>query len=191
MNGMRASGATLRERFAAHHPRRRRARRTRYGRRPALLSRIQNDAVRRLTPTRRAATNLHVIDDVVRARADIMAHRQRITVDRDTVVVFADDEPMANWGHECRYMLYDARTGARYREVSARFPPFLVDPPPQFRAFHAPVVLERPAPAMHPLPRLPRFPLRVRDGRRYAVLYSGASNDRHVNDLEFLWRTAP
>lgn len=156
---------------------------------PALLSRIQNDAVRRLTPTRRAATNLHVIDDVVRARADIMAHRQRITVDRDTVVVFADDEPMANWGHECRYLLYDARTGARYREVSARFPPFLVDPPPQFRAFHTPVVLERPAPAMHPLPRLPRFPLRVRDGRRYAVLYSGASNYRHVNDLEFLWRT--
>jgi hypothetical protein len=128
-----------------------------------------------------------VIDDLQKAGATLMAHRQSIAIDRDTAVVFADDEPQANWAHQCRYLLYATDSGKLYREVPARFPPFLVEPPPHIRAFHQPIIMK--AGEIHPVPPAIRLPFRVRDGRRYAILYSGASNYRHVNDLEFLYRS--
>jgi hypothetical protein len=36
---------------------------------------------------------------------------------------FIDQEPMANWGHSCRYILIDRNTGQAL-SFSARFPPF-------------------------------------------------------------------
>lgn len=154
--------------------------------RPDLLKTIQTDAVRRLPFARRTTSHLFVLDDLHKSGATLMAHRQSIPIDRDTAVVFADDEPAKNWAHQCRYLLFAADNGQLYREVPARFPPFLVEPPPHFRAFHQPVVVQ--PGATHPVAPLIRMPFRIRDGRRYAILYSGASNNRHVNDLEFLYR---
>jgi hypothetical protein len=34
-----------------------------------------------------------------------------------------------------------------------------------------------------------KWPLRLPKGRRHAILFSGASNNRHTNDLEYLYRT--
>jgi hypothetical protein len=45
-------------------------------------------------------------------------------------------------------------------------------------------------PAIHSYPLRPDLILRPRySGRRYAILFSGMSNNRHTNDLEFLYRT--
>lgn len=154
---------------------------------PDLLKTIQTDAVRRLPFARRTASHLFVLDDLRKAGAAVMAHRQSIPIDRDTAVVFADDEPQKNWAHDCRYLLYAADSGQLYREVPARFPPFLGESPPHFRAFHQPVVVQ--PGAVHAVSPAIRMPFRIRDGRRFAILYSGASNNRHVNDLEFLYRT--
>ncbi|TCP43251.1 caspase family protein [Rhodovulum marinum] len=152
-----------------------------------LLRKIQNGALRRLPARRRQATNLFVLDDVQKPGALLRARHQEIPVDRDTAVIFADDEPLANWSHDCRYLLHDARTGEMYREVQAGFPPFLLDPPDTFRAFHLPVVAQNPLRRVWTLER-ERFVFRLPKGRRYAILYSGASNNRHVNDMEFLYR---
>ncbi len=48
---------------------------------------------------------------------------QPVAIDRDCYVAFVDAQPHANWGHACRYLLIDARTG----EVTShprRFPAF-------------------------------------------------------------------
>jgi hypothetical protein len=126
---------------------------------------------------------------VLKSGSEILAYKQRIPLERDSVMVFADDAPRFNWGHSCRYLLHDANTGDFYREVKAEFPPYLVGAAPRtYQVFHQPVRIIDPELYYPILPRL-RCPIRWPRGTRYAVLFSGASNNRHTNDLEFLYRT--
>lgn len=152
------------------------------------LRTIQDDAFRRLTARRRASTNLYVLEDIQPAKSEIKAGHQIIPIKQPTAVVFVDDEPMANWSHDCRYELYDADSGKLYQEVKAGFPPFLVNVPASFKAFHCPVVAHNPLRKMWAQDLGIAFPWKIRKGNRYAILYSGASNNRHTNDLEFLYR---
>ena len=152
------------------------------------LRAIQDGAFRRLSTKRRATTNLFVLEDVQPAKSVIQAGHQAIPMKQDTAVVFVDDEPLANWSHDCRYLLHDADSGKLYQEVKAGFPPFLVNEPPTFKAFHTPVVAQNPLRKIWRLEKKIPFPWRIRKGQRYAVLFSGASNNRHTNDLEFLYR---
>lgn len=152
------------------------------------LRAIQGSAFRQLSTKRRASTNLYVLEDVQPAKSIIKAGHQAIPIKQPTAVVFVDDEPMANWSHDCRYLLHDADSGELYQEVRAGFPPFLVDPPPTFKAFHTPVVAQNPLRKIWRLDLEIAFPWRRPKGKRYAVLFSGASNNRHTNDLEFLYR---
>lgn len=46
-----------------------------------------------------------------------------IHVPSDALVAFIDQEPTANWGHACRYVLVELSTG-RVSSWDARFPPF-------------------------------------------------------------------
>lgn len=155
---------------------------------PHTLRVVKDNALRRLSASRRATTNLYVMEDIQPADSVISARHQRITIDRPTAVVFVDDDPTANWSHQCRYLLHDAETGEQYQEVHAGFPPFLVNVPDTFQAFHMPVVAQNPLRKIWSLDLEVAFPLRVRKGNRYAILFSGASNNRHTNDLEFLYR---
>ena len=126
---------------------------------------------------------------------------ERLEFDRQTQVVFVDDEPGKNFGHRCHYLLYDAKTGRYLRKVRVNFPHFMSKKPDNIELFRTcetagPFRRRRRMRQAFDLPRisayakLAPFPLRFRvRGRRYAILYSGDSNGRHVNDLEFLYRT--
>jgi Peptidase C13 family len=153
-----------------------------------IIRRIQDHAVSRLSWSRVKATNLHIQTSALREGSVIRAHRQEIRLRRESIMVFADDAPMFNWSHPCRYLLYDARTAEHYQEVHAEFPPYLTDIPQEFIAFHQPVRLDV-YDRYWPLKPILRCPFRFPKGQRYAVLFSGASNNRHTNDLEFLYRT--
>jgi hypothetical protein len=151
------------------------------------LRAIQDHAVTRHPWSKMKTTNLFIRKSVLKAGSAILAYRQEIPLRRDTVMVFADDAPQFNWSHPCRYLLYDARTNEAYDEVPAQFPPYMTQVPNDFEPFHMPVRLD--VPDIHwPIWQLPRWPVRFPKGQRYAVLYSGASNNRHTNDLEFLYR---
>jgi len=154
------------------------------------LRAVQDGAFRMLSTKRRASTNLFVLEDIQPAKSVIKAGHQTIPINQPTAVVFVDDEPMANWSHNCRYLLHDANSGKLYQEIKAGFPPYLVNPPPTFKAFHCPVVAQNPLRKIWSLDieDVIAFPWRIPKGRRYAVLFSGASNNRHTNDLEFLYR---
>jgi hypothetical protein len=160
-----------------------------------LMEEVRADALNRQAWNRSRATNLYVDTATVNGDQVINAGHQTIEVKRDSIVVFADDAPLYNWSHPCRYLMYDARNGDMYREVHATFPPYLADAPSSFKAFNRPVTF--PVPDMFRVAwperrdlskRLGKLTL-YRRGKRYAVLFSGASNNRHVNDLEFLYRT--
>ncbi|MBL8415909.1 MAG: hypothetical protein JNM42_15870 [Propionivibrio sp.] len=154
-----------------------------------ILGTVKSGVVSGLSWRAARSTNLHVESSVLVKGDKLLAYKQRIPIERDTVMVFADDAPQYNWAHPCRYLLHDAKTGEFYREVKAQFPPYMTGEAPRtFQAFHQPVrILD--AELYYPvLPRL-RCPIRWTKGQRYAVLFSGASNNRHTNDLEFLYRT--
>ena len=153
------------------------------------LRAIQDGTFRRLSAKRRATTNLYVLEDVQPAQSVIKAGHQKIPIKQPTAVVFVDDEPMANWSHDCRYLLHDADSGKLYQEVKAGFPPYLVNLPDTFKAFHTSVVAQNPLRKIWKLELEVAFPWPIRKGKdRYAILFSGSSNYRHANDLEFLYR---
>jgi hypothetical protein len=154
---------------------------------PVVNERIQSDARMRLAFERRKPSNLWIESEVLRRGQTIDARHQQIEVERDTVMVFADDAPLANWGHPCRYLLYESENGELYKTVEAQFPPYLTKVPDSFVAFHVPVQWvpsEILWPVYRPWWRWPWY----RSGDWYAVLFSGSSNNRHTNDLEFLYR---
>ena len=125
----------------------------------------------------------------------------KIEFEEPTHVVFVDDEPGKNFGHRCHYLLYKAEGGKFIRKVPAKFPYFMLSTPDTLKLFRTCKTIEgykrkkkmripfelaklSAYAKLDPLPL--KFMIR---GRRYAILYSGGSNGRHVNDLEFLYRT--
>ncbi len=151
-----------------------------------VLQKIRQHAFETLHAGNRQITNLYVDESIHEKGAKLGPDFQKIEADRNSFLVFADHDPLANFGHPCTYLLYEAENGNFYREVPARFPPYTVKPPASLKGFHLPVQF-RSGPQFH-IPPIFRCPIIIPDGTRYAILYSGMSNMRHLNDLEFAYR---
>ncbi len=132
-------------------------------------------------------SNFYIQEDVFPVRQSLPVPRQKVVARKPTIMVFVDDAPLYNWAHPCRYVLHDAETGEVYDEVPAQFPPYILDKelPKSFVAFHTPVVLADPK--FYPIQYRPIWRFWA-TGKRYAILFSGMSNNRHTNDLEFAYR---
>jgi hypothetical protein len=65
----------------------------------------------------------YVTESAVSGGTKLDIPRAPIEVPWDAHVGFIDREPMANWGHSCRYVLIGHNAG-EYRSIEARFPPF-------------------------------------------------------------------
>ena len=152
-----------------------------------LFDRVRTHAFQSLHAAKKQTTNLYLDQKVYEKGAKLGPEFQKIVVDKPSLLVFADDDPLANFGHDCRYLLYDAATGEPHRVIAARFPPYLKKPPETLVAFHQPIQLKA-NPDLFWIPPILRCPILRPDGNRYAILYSGMSNRRHLNDLEFCYR---
>ena len=149
---------------------------------------IRDQAFRAVDPGRLGQVNLYLDRRTVAAGERLGPAFQELRAPRPSVLVFADDEPTANFGHSCRYLLFDPESGELHTELPARFPPWEARIPASLEPFHQPV---RPVPTeslYHIKPEL-RCPILIPRGRRYAIFYSGMSNTRHLNDMEFGYRT--
>ncbi|MGB9175298.1 MAG: hypothetical protein WCB46_00995, partial [Methanoregula sp.] len=159
-----------------------------------IQSQIKKNEVqhlRSLVADKRA--NLYLHEEVLAKGVTLKGLELKVPVERETAFVFVDLAPGYNWAHACEYHLYDAKTGELYKTVRTSFPPSDFFPPPEtMTAFHMPVKLidtkkqrtawkKRTKPVTRALSTAP--------GERYAILYAGAANNRHTNDLEFLYRT--
>ena len=152
-----------------------------------IFEQVQEHAVRRLRWPQRQTANLYLDRRVIERGAMIGPEHMKVVTERPTILVFVDEEPLANFGHACRYLLYDAGSGKLDREIHAQLPPFREKPPETLRPFHRPVRFLPPQ-VLHPLRPHFRCPP-LWDRGRYAILWSGMSNKRHLNDMEFLYRT--
>jgi len=137
--------------------------------------------------------NLQIYDEVLNRGEKLKVFESEVDIPRDTAFVLADLAPQYNWAHPCEYLLHDAQTGVLYEKVDASFPPpQLKRNPENVEFFHNPVnLIDTTARSFR---RRPSGPPRLNalanhPGERYAILYSGDSNYRHVNDIEFLYRT--
>ncbi|MGA2595948.1 MAG: hypothetical protein ABSH09_02940 [Bryobacteraceae bacterium] len=153
-----------------------------------VFTTIQRDAFERLSPRQRETTNLFIDKKVYAAGETIGNSVQKIKVETASVLVFADDHPLANFGHDCRYLLYHPENGTLQREILARFPPSAGTFERKMVVFNEPVkfIARGPLPPVVPEWFCPRL---VPKGNRYAILAAGCTQARHLNDMEFAYRT--
>jgi hypothetical protein len=122
----------------------------------------------------------------------ILADRKReIPTERASYHVFADLSPLSNWGHPARHLFFDPENGELMHSESSLFPPLdFVNEAGSFEPLHVPKVYMAPVNAPFFLPRTAARAARRRNrpGRAHAILFSGNSDNRHVNDMEFLFR---
>ena len=119
----------------------------------SVFRRVRAHAFGTLSFERRQTTNLHLDEHIYDRGETIGPEFQRIVAQRPSILVFADDNPRANFGHDCRYLLYDAATGAFERQAPARFPPIAdAKQPKTLRAFHEPVRFDPNPILFHPFP---------------------------------------
>jgi hypothetical protein len=155
-----------------------------------VLQRVQSHAFEHLSFAQRETTNLHIDMRTYEKGETIGPEFQRIVAPQSSILVFADDEPRANFGHTCRYLLYENKTGEFVQETRARFPPVAdAKQTRMLKPFHEPVRLIENPNLFRPFKPIWRCPIIVPEGTRYAILFSGMTNKRHLNDMEFLYRT--
>ena len=85
--------------------------------------RIASIVIEALEPAERANGVAYLCDTPFAAGQTLAVPLQPIAIGRDCYVAFIDAQPLANWGHACRYLLIDARTGEATSHPR-RFPAF-------------------------------------------------------------------
>lgn len=76
-----------------------------------------------LTPAERECGVVYVSAEPVVSGTELQLPRCAIKAPWNALLSFVDGEPLANWGHPCRYILVNVQTGET-RSFEARFPPF-------------------------------------------------------------------
>lgn len=154
---------------------------------------ITRDVLHSLTAAGvRRTANAHLYDKIVEPGTVLRGLAERVEVDTPSALVLVDLMPDHNWAHPCEWRLYRAGDGRHHRTIQAHFPPgLMVRDAARTQAIHRPVAPRDIAPARRRgRPAKPTVnSLLNHPGQRFAILFSGASNNRHVNDLEFLYRT--
>jgi hypothetical protein len=99
--------------------------------------------VAQLTSAERERGIAYLLEETVPSGATLEFPKCSIPVPWEARVAFVDREPLANWGHSCRYILIDRATGEAL-SVEARFPPFRRDGERRWRVvYRAPGVPDK------------------------------------------------
>ena len=155
------------------------------------LRRIRSQAFATLTPQTAAIHHLGVVPRVLRKGETLKLVDRRIKVPADSVLVFEDLMPGANFGHPCRYLFHSPKDGSILQTVEAEFPPEVADIALLPAYFHEPLaqpVSRQNLYAKVDWSKIAYYPW-LRDDNRFALLWtSQISNRRHVEDTEFAYR---
>jgi len=113
---------------------------------------------------------------------------------RETALILVDLAPLYNWGHPCIIQFFDVETNEIYESIQTNMPPdSFWGEREKYEAIHAPVQFPNEEWAVDA--DTPEDTSALNDvlatvaGNKYAILFSGASENRHLNDMEFLYRT--
>jgi hypothetical protein len=156
-----------------------------------VLESVRAGAFATLTPRTAAETHLSLVPRIYPEGHSLQLVDREISVPADSVIVFEDLLPGANFGHPCRYLFHSPRDGRLLHSEDASFPPEVAEPQVAVEAFHAPLVLATSSPIVYSpklLSKIGQHPWLI-DDNRYALLFtSQISNRRHVEDVEFAYR---
>src|SRR5678815_5813677 len=104
-----------------------------------MLDRVRSHAYAMLTPQTAAVHHLGVVPRMLRKGEVLKLVDRRIKVPEDSVLVFEDQMPGANFGHPCRYLFHSPSDGSLLHTVEAMFPPEVADSALVPQYFHAPL----------------------------------------------------
>ncbi|MHC4692712.1 MAG: hypothetical protein ACYS67_08215 [Planctomycetota bacterium] len=96
------------------------------------VSRICELALDAMSTEDRSKQVVYVDETVHSSQSDLYIGKTCLRLAYDAVVVFIDEEPGVNWGHACRYLIYNIETG-ELSEVRESFPPSLTEAPRTYR----------------------------------------------------------
>ena len=164
-----------------------------------LARRVRKIALDALPPRQRATSNLYMDQWDVPAGTKLGTSFENVLVERDSILCFADHQPLANFAHPCAYFLHDARNGELFAHAPAQFPPYPKEGIHLMDLFYRAV---KPAETLAPVIRRrrssgkgcePHMESLLSGGGapaapRCAILLAGNSDPHHANDLELSWR---
>lgn len=107
---------------------------------------IKNDAMRRyfLDKTASLDPTMYIEQRMYKQGDALHLADQNIAFDRPSFYVFIDEQPAYNWGHSCKYFIYDAMSGEFLKEIHANFPPFFSESPSEtLELFRVPECFKR------------------------------------------------
>ena len=156
----------------------------------SIKEKIKQDAIAHTREQKIEQTaNLHFFTEALEVGQKLRAGPLEAEIKTKTALVFVDLMPNYNWAHPAKIMLYDAEKGQLYKTLETRFPPTIMEnQPSKVETISQPVKMidtqkDRIVKVVPGV--IPKISL----VKRYAILFSGNSNNRHLNDLEFLYRT--
>ena len=104
-----------------------------------VLESVRAEAFAMLTPRTAASTHLGLVHRVYPEGHELRLVDRTIVVPADSILVFEDQMPGANFGHPCRYLFHSPHDGRLLHTAEAFFPPEVADPNPKIEEFHAPL----------------------------------------------------
>ncbi|MGZ4391275.1 MAG: C13 family peptidase [Gaiellaceae bacterium] len=156
-----------------------------------VLESVRSEAFAMLTPRTAASTHLGLIHRVYPKGHVLRLVDREIRVPAESIIVFEDQLPGANFGHPCRYLFHSPEDGRLLHVEEAFFPPDVAEPHTAIDEFHAPLKPAVASPLVYDAikwAKLPHYPWLV-DDNRFALLFtSQISNRRHVEDVELAYR---
>ncbi|MEJ2355530.1 MAG: hypothetical protein P8Y62_06500 [candidate division WOR-3 bacterium] len=91
-----------------------------------IKNKIKEDVINRYAgQTAGKITTNMFLDEKIYEEGDVLnVVDQEIRFEKPGYFIFVDEQPGYNWGHSCKYYIYDASTGTLIKEISSSFPPF-------------------------------------------------------------------
>lgn len=82
--------------------------------------------------------HVYYVDETIQREGTILRiNEKEHPLDSDKIIVFVDEEPGKNWGHNCRYILFNIYTG-KINTLRARFPPTFIREKTTYKLFYKP-----------------------------------------------------
>lgn len=159
------------------------------------LTNPTNDRNSRSRNANLSKSNIYLYKNVVPKASELNAGKfnNSVALPKDSAVALIDHAPLLNWGHPCTHVLFDANSGEEYARVESTLPlsEFYTDYA-GFETIQEKVKFKDFAPKIEIGKEANIKALNIETcsstGERYAILFSGMSDNRHVNDMEFLYR---
>lgn len=158
-----------------------------------ILSMISESLTVKTRNTNARPSNIYLNTKVMPANTEIFTGEENNHVlARNSAVAVVDLAPQYNWGHPCKHVLFDAETGEQYDSFDSQLPTSeLYSNNADFKTIQEEVkVVDADLKIEVAKAKIPELEIEINRGvgERYALLFSGMSNRRHVNDLEFMYR---